>query len=141
MQYKHKTFIKTAKIFAQNSYANRLKVGAVLAYDDRILAVGYNGTPKGYDNDCEEYNVITGELETKDLVVHAEQNLICFCAKNGIKTDGCTLYITHSPCITCAKLIASAGIKKVIYETDYRSNLGIELLKELGVEVEKFLDN
>lgn len=138
MKLREKTFIETAKIFAQNSYANRLKVGAVLAYDDRILAVGYNGTPKGYDNDCEEYNVITGEYETKDIVVHAEQNLICFCAKNGIKTNGCTLYITHSPCITCAKLIASAGIKEVIYEKDYRNNGGIKLLLELAIKVRKF---
>lgn len=138
MKLREKTFIETAKIFAQNSYAQRLKVGAVLSKDDRILAVGYNGTPSGYSNECEEIDIITGELKTKDIVVHAEQNLICFCAKNGIKTNGCTLYITHSPCITCAKLIASAGIKGVIYEKDYRNDSGIKLLLELGIKVRKF---
>lgn len=138
MKLREKTFIETAKIFAQNSYAQRLKVGAVLSKDDRILAVGYNGTPSSYSNECEEIDIITGELKTKDIVVHAEQNLICFCAKNGIKTNGCTLYITHSPCITCAKLIASAGIKEVIYEKDYRNDSGIKLLLELGIKVRKF---
>lgn len=138
MKLREKTFIETAKIFSQNSYAQRLKVGAVLSKDDRILAVGYNGTPSGYSNECEEIDIITGELKTKDIVVHAEQNLICFCAKNGIKTNGCTLYITHSPCITCAKLIASAGIKEVIYEKDYRNDSGIKLLLELGIKVRKF---
>lgn len=138
MKLRGKTFIETAKIFAQNSYAKRLKVGAVLSKDDRILAVGYNGTPSGYSNECEEIDIITGELKTKDIVVHAEQNLICFCAKNGINTNECTLYITHSPCITCAKLIASAGIKEVIYEKDYRDDSGIKLLLELGIKVRKF---
>lgn len=138
MQFKEETFIEIAKLMAKNSYAERLKVGAVLAKEDRIMATGYNGTPRGYNNECEYIDAITGDKKTKAIVVHAEQNLLMFCAKHGIKTENCTLYITHSPCIDCAKLIASAGIKEVIYDEDYRCNEGIELLKELEVNVRKY---
>lgn len=138
MKFKEKTFIEIAKIMAQNSYAERLKVGAVLAKEDRILATGYNGTPSGYTNECEYIDPVTGEKKTKKVVVHAEQNLLCFCAKHGIKTKGCTLYITHSPCIECAKMIASTGIKEVVYSEDYRCLEGVEMLKELGVNVKRF---
>lgn len=137
MQFKEETFIEIAKLMAKNSYAERLKVGAVLAKEDRIMATGYNGTPRGYSNECEYIDTITGDKKTKNIVVHAEQNLLMFCAKHGIKTEGCTLYITHSPCIDCAKLIASSGIKEVIYDEDYRCNEGIELLRELDVNVKK----
>ena len=138
MRLKDKTFIDIAETMSKNSYAERLQVGAVLAKEDRIMATGYNGTPSGYTNECEYIEPVSGEKKTKDAVIHAEQNLICFCAKHGIKTDGCTLYITHSPCITCAKLIASAGIKEVIYKDDYRNSEGLELLKELNIEVRKY---
>lgn len=138
MQFKDRTFINIAETMSKNSYAERLQVGAVLAKEDRIMATGYNGTPSGYTNECEYIDPITGEKKTKDVVIHAEQNLLCFCAKHGIKTDGCTLYITHSPCITCAKLIAAAGIKEVVYKDDYRNNDGLELLKELDINVEKY---
>lgn len=138
MQFKDKTFITIAEIMSKNSYAERLQVGAVLAKEDRIMATGYNGTPSGYTNECEYIDPVSGEKKTKDAVIHAEQNLICFCAKHGIKTEGCTIYITHSPCITCAKLIASAGIKEVIYRDDYRDSEGVELLLDLGVKVTKY---
>lgn len=141
MQFKDETFIEIAKLMAKNSYAERLKVGAVLAKEDRIMATGYNGTPRGYNNECEYIDTITGDKKTKDIVVHAEQNLLMFCAKHGIKTEGCTLYITHSPCITCAKLIASAGIKEVIYENDYRDREGLDLLNELDIKTKKYSTN
>lgn len=141
MQFKDETFIEIAKLMAKNSYAERLKVGAVLAKEDRIMATGYNGTPKGYNNECEYIDTITGDKKTKDIVVHAEQNLLMFCAKHGIKTEGCTLYITHSPCITCAKLIASAGIKEVVYENDYRDREGLDLLNELDIKTRKHSTN
>lgn len=141
MQFKDETFIEIAKLMAKNSYAERLKVGAVLAKEDRIMATGYNGTPKGYNNECEYIDTITGDKKTKDIVVHAEQNLLMFCAKHGIKTEGCTLYITHSPCITCAKLIASAGIKEVVYENDYRDREGLDLLNELDIKTRKHSKN
>lgn len=138
MQFKDKSFIDIAEIMSKNSYAERLKVGAVLAKEDRIMATGYNGTPSGYTNECEYIDAVTGDKKTKDVVIHAEQNLICFCAKHGIKTEGCTLYITHSPCITCAKLIAAAGIKEVVYKDDYRDSEGLELLKDLNINVRKY---
>ena len=165
MQFRDRTFINVAKEFAKNSYCKRLQVGAVLVRDDRILASAYNGTLPGRSNCCEENSVYcircgwvsddctakicencgshilanSGVNKTKDEVLHAEQNLLMFCAKNGISTNNSIMYITHSPCGMCAKLIAAAGIKKVIYENEYRNSDGIKLLKDYGIDVEKYI--
>jgi dCMP deaminase len=127
---KNDALMATALIWAQCSTAERLKVGAILSKDNRILAQGYNGTLPGADNICEDANGLT-----KDSVVHAEQNLLMFAAKKGIATEGCVVHVTHSPCIFCAKLMISAGIKKVVYCHEYRSREGLELLREFGVHV------
>ena len=126
--------LNAAKAYAQLSYAKRLKVGAVLVKDDRIISVGYNGMPSGVDNDCEDE--IDGQLVTKPGLVHAEMNVIAFAAKNGMSTNQCIMIITHSPCFECSKLIIQSGIKKVLYETEYRLTEGLDFLRECGVEVE-----
>jgi dCMP deaminase len=151
--------VETARIWSQQSYCKRLKVGAVLSKDGRILATGYNGTISGLENRCEDsiwkckfcgfesankidrcptcnLEHIEEILTTSDFVLHAEQNVITFSAKNGISTKGCTLYITHSPCKQCSKIIAQSGIKRVVYETEYRDRDGVEFLEKVGVEVE-----
>lgn len=152
--------LKTAKAYAELSYAQRLKVGAVLIKDDRIISIGYNGMPSGIDNTCEDVvkrqkvtptkriNVLTQmpihkteeyeELVTKPGLVHAEMNVIAFAAKNGMSTDQCIMIVTHAPCHECSKLIIQSGIKKVIYETEYRLRDGIDFLEECGVKVERF---
>lgn len=121
--------LKVARIYASLSSATRLKCGAVLVTPDnsRVLMCGYNGTLPGMDNTCENNNV------TKEDVVHAEQNVLMACAKYGIKTEHCVLYCTHSPCIHCAKLIISAGIKLVVYIEEYRDPAGVELLKQNNI--------
>lgn len=118
-----------AKLYSNLSQARRLKCGAALATPDnsRVIMCGYNGTLTGLDNACEIDN------ETKGEVVHAEQNVLMACAKLGIATDGCVLYCTHSPCIDCAKLIASAGISRVYFNAYYRNIDGLELLERAGV--------
>lgn len=120
-----KLMIETAINVSNYSTCTRVKVGAVLALDDRIIASGYNGTAKGLEhcNDIftgneKDFSAIHHDFSTKNEI-HAEQNLISFCAKNGIKTDGATIYITHSPCIHCAKLIIASGIKRVVYNELY----------------------
>ena len=128
-------FMDVALRTAQMSYAIRSKVGSVLVKDNRIIATGWNGTPAGADNCCEETCV--SELKTKPNVIHAEANIIYFCAKNGIKTDGTILYITLSPCSTCALAIIQAGIKKVYYHEEYRDTTGLDILRESDIEVEK----
>jgi dCMP deaminase len=132
----NKLFIESAVLSSQMSFCNRLKVGAVLVKDNRILANGWNGTISGLPNDCEE--MTKNGLKTSEFVLHAEQNVITFSAKQGIPTNGCTLYITHSPCKMCSKLIAQSGIKKVVYQDEYRDSEGVEFLKKTGVEVEKY---
>ena len=119
-----------AKLYSNMSRAERLKTGAALATPDnsRIIMCGYNGTIAGLDNQCEVDNVTKGE------VVHAEQNVLMACAKYGIATNNCVLYITHSPCIDCAKLIISAGISRVYFNSYYRKQEGLELLERAGVE-------
>ena len=126
-----KANIDIAYIYAKLSYAKRRKCGAVLVTPDnkRILMGGYNGTLPGFPNVCEENN------KTLEEVVHAEQNVITFCAKNGIKTDGCILYSTTLPCVNCAKLIISAGIKTVYFVEDYRDTRSLELFQKSGVGV------
>lgn len=122
--------IKTAQIWADLSRCARSKVGAVIAKNGRIIATGYNGTPPGYDNKCEDC-----DGNTRPEVLHAEENAIVFCARHGLSTEGCDLYTSLSPCPGCAKMIAAAGIKRVFYKTQYRDPMGIELLEKLNVEV------
>mgnify|MGYP002624840604 FL=1 len=122
--------IKTAQIWADLSRCARSKVGAVIAKNGRIIATGYNGTPPGYDNKCEDC-----DGNTRPEVLHAEENAIVFCARHGLATEGCDLYTSLSPCPGCAKMIAAAGINRVFYKTQYRDYVGIELLEKLNVEV------
>lgn len=122
--------IKTAEIWADLSRCSRSKVGAVIARNGRIIATGYNGTPPGYDNKCEDC-----DGNTRPEVLHAEENAIVFCARHGLSTEGCDLYTSLSPCPGCAKMISAAGIKRVFYKTQYRDLMGIELLEKLNVEV------
>ena len=132
MRNKDKTLLKTAFLFAEESYCNRLKVGAVIAKDTRIISTGYNGTISGMDNCCEDK-----DDRTKRTVLHAEQNALMFALRNGTSTLGTTMYITHSPCEDCAKLIAQSGIAKVIYSEDYRDLNGVKFLQEANVKVEQ----
>ena len=131
-----KYYIKVAQLCANNSYALKLKVGAVIVKDDQIISDGFNGTPCGFENRCETKN-INGELKTLPYVLHAESNAILKCAKYGKSTNGSTLYITHSPCIECAKLIIQAGIVRVVYLDVYRTIDGIVILRKSGINVEK----
>jgi dCMP deaminase len=126
----------SAKLSANMSHCNRAKVGSVLVKDNRIVSNGWNGTVSGMDNCCEESDE-SGNLVTSKFVVHAEANCILFAAKSGISTNGCSLYVTLSPCSECAKLIAQAGIKKVYYNEAYRDQSGVDYLKSFGVVVEK----
>ena len=132
-----KYYIKVAQVCAKNSYAIKLKVGAIIVKDNQIISDGFNGTPSGFANKCEIFNVY-GDLCTLPYVLHAESNAILKCAKYGRPTNGSTLYITHSPCIECAKLIIQAGIIRVVYLEDYKKSEGLELLKRVGIKVEKF---
>lgn len=131
-----KYYIKVAQLCANNSYALKLKVGAVIVKDNQIISDGFNGTPCGFENRCETKN-INGELKTLPYVLHAESNAILKCAKYGRSTNGATLYITHSPCIECAKLIIQAGIVRVVYLDVYRTIDGIVILRKSGINVEK----
>lgn len=119
-----------AEIWAENSYCQRRKVGALIVKDKMIISDGYNGTPSGFENVCEDENNLT-----KPYVLHAEANAITKIARSSNNSDGATLYVTDSPCIECAKLIIQAGIKRVIYARDYRLNDGVELMKRAGIEV------
>ena len=133
--------MKTAELYARHSRSQRNKVGAVLVNDDneRILMCGYNGTPSNGDNNCEYVNK-DGELVTKPEVVHAEENVILFCAKMGISTQNKILYTTLSPCFQCAKMIITAGIKRVVFNELYRDTSGVDLLKQYGVEIYQIED-
>lgn len=153
-----KYYLKVAKVCAENSYAKKLKVGAVIVKDGQIMSDGFNGTPSGFENSCEvsycgasyvcncnEQTCIESDCEllaltTKPEVLHAESNAILKCAKFGRPTNNATLYITHSPCIDCAKLIIQAGIIRVVYLEDYRKDDGIKLLRKANINVEKFKD-
>ena len=132
-----KYYIKVAQLCAKNSYAIKLQVGAIIVKDNQIISDGFNGTPCGFENKC-EVRSMDGNLHTLPYVLHAESNAILKCAKYGRPTNGSTLYITHSPCIECAKLIIQAGIIRVVYLEDYRKAEGLELLKKAGINVEKF---
>lgn len=120
-----------AAIWAENSYCKRRKVGALVVKDKMIISDGYNGTPSGFENVCEDENNVT-----KSYVLHAEANAITKLARSSNNSDGSTLYITSSPCIECAKLIIQAGIKRVVYAEKYRLTDGIDLLERAGIEVD-----
>jgi dCMP deaminase len=121
-------YLRMARIWAENSYCKRRQVGALVVKDQRIISDGYNGTPSGFDNLCEENNV------SFPYVLHAEANAITKLARSHNNSEGSTLYVTASPCLECAKLIIQAGIKRVIYGENYRLDDGIQLLKRAGIE-------
>lgn len=124
-------YLQMARIWAQNSYCQRRQVGALVVKEGMIISDGYNGTPSGFENVCEDNNGIT-----KPYVLHAEANAITKLARSSNNSDGATIYITASPCIECAKLIIQAGIKRVVYGEKYRLTDGIELLERAGIEIE-----
>lgn len=123
-------YMRMARIWGENSYCKRRQVGALLVKDKMIISDGYNGTPSGFENDCEDE-----ENNSKPYVLHAEANAITKVARSHNSSEGATLYVTASPCMECAKLIIQAGIKRVVYGEQYRINDGIELLKRAGIEV------
>ena len=124
----------TAKIFAELSHARRLHVGAIVVKDDRIISIGYNGMPAGWDNNCEDE--INNELKTKPEVLHAESNAIAKLAKSSESGLGADIFITHAPCMDCAKLIYQSGIKRVYFGMAYRDDAGIKFLEKSGITVE-----
>ena len=126
-------YIQMARIWAENSYCVRRKVGALIVKDKMIISDGYNGTPAGFENVCEDE--ITGK--TKPYVLHAEANAITKVAKSNNSSQDATLYVTASPCIECAKLIIQSGIKRVVYCDQYHTEDGLELMKRVGIEVIK----
>ena len=148
-------YMKTAETFAELSHARRLHVGAIIVKDDRIISIGYNGMPAGWDNDCEnrvyanEWTIDANEwqhkdetgrpynLKTKPEVLHAETNAIAKLAKSNESGMGATMFITHAPCLDCAKLIYQSGINSVLYRNTYRDTSGITFLEKSGVTVEK----
>jgi dCMP deaminase len=161
-------YMKTAETFAELSHARRLHVGAIVVKDDRIISIGYNGMPAGWDNNCEDREYMNRDaggwlnpdeieekwpfvetsdedsayigryrLKTKSEVLHAETNAISKLAKSTESGDGAAIFITHAPCLDCAKLIYQSGINSVFYRSSYRSTDGIEFLTKSGVTVEK----
>jgi dCMP deaminase len=126
-----KRYIRMATILAENSYCTRRQVGALIVKNQRIISDGYNGTPAGFENICEDENNVT-----KPYVLHAEANAITKIARSNNSSEGATLYVTASPCIECAKLIIQAGIKRVVYSEKYRLEDGLELLRKANIEVE-----
>lgn len=157
-----KAYMKTAEVFAELSHARRLHVGAIVVKDDRIISIGYNGMPAGWENDCEYKDYMSSDaggwlnpdeieerwqyleedgtrytLKTRPEVLHAETNAISKLAKSTESGDGATMFITHSPCLDCAKLIYQSGINSVFYRNSYRNDDGITFLKQSGVLVEK----
>ena len=127
-----RAYLKMAVDWGQLSHCNRKKVGAIIVKDGQIISDGFNGTPSGFENNCE-----TEENETHWFVIHAECNAIIKCAKFGNSCKGATMYQTYSPCKDCSKLILQAGIKRVVYNEEYKDTAGIDFLNESGVETEK----
>jgi len=123
-------YMRMARVWAENSYCVRRQVGALMVKDQRIISDGYNGTPSGFENVCEDENNVS-----KPYVLHAEANAISKVARSHNSSDGATLYVTASPCIECAKLIIQAGVRRVVYGELYRLTDGIDLLKRAGIEV------
>lgn len=131
MKFDHR-YLEMASVWAKNSYCKRRQVGALIVKDRMIISDGYNGTPSGFENVCEDESGVT-----KPYVLHAEANAITKVAKSSNSSDGATLYVTASPCLECSKLIIQSGIKRVVYKDEYRLTDGIDLLKKAGIEVEK----
>jgi dCMP deaminase len=132
-QYRYDiTYLKMAKTWSELSHCDRKKVGALIVKNGMIISDGYNGTPSGYDNCCENEN-----WETHWYTIHAEANAILKCARHGHSCDGSTLYQTHSPCKECSKLILQSGITRLVYIEDYKDLEGVEFLINSGVKVEK----
>jgi dCMP deaminase len=137
-------YMDVAERFAKLSTAKRLQVGAIVIKDDRIISIGYNGMPSGWDNNCEE-SVVWKDgkqlsepiLVTKPEVLHAESNAIAKLARSGESGEGSTIFVTHQPCIECAKLIYQSGVKTVYYSKSYRLSNGLDFLEKSGVEVIK----
>ena len=125
-----KRYLAMANIWGQNSYCQRRKVGALLVKDKMIISDGYNGTPSGFENVCEDEHQVT-----KPYVLHAEANAITKVAKSNNSSEGATMYVTASPCLECAKLIIQSGIKRVVYDEKYRIDDGIRLLERAGIEL------
>ena len=125
-----KSYLTMAGVWAENSYCQRRKVGALIVKDRMIISDGYNGTPCGFENVCEDENGIT-----KPYVLHAEANAITKVAKSNNSSDGATLYVTAAPCVECAKLIIQSGIKRVVYRDSYRVTDGLELMERAGIEI------
>jgi len=142
-----KLYNNIAHEVAKMSHARRLQVGAVIVKDDRVISMGYNGMPAGWDNNCEseetEFDLVTktrtgnGILTTRPEVLHAESNSIAKLAKSNDSGDGADIFITHAPCMECSKLIFQSGIRRVFYSENYRDDNGIKFLKQSGVEVVK----
>ena len=124
-------YMRMARIWAENSYCKRRQVGALLVKNKMIISDGYNGTPSGFENNCEDENNVS-----LPYVLHAEANAITKVARSNNSSDGATLYVTASPCIECAKLIIQAGIVRVVYGEEYRIRDGIELLRQAGIQVD-----
>lgn len=125
-------YLQMAKIWAKNSYCKRRQVGALIVKERMIISDGYNGTPAGFENICEDENG-----KTKPYVLHAEANAITKVAKSSNSSEGATLYVTSSPCMECSKLIIQAGIRRVVYCDEYHNLDGMDLLKRAGIEVVK----
>jgi dCMP deaminase len=150
-----RAYMKTAETFAELSHARRLHVGAIVVKDDRIISIGYNGMPAGWDNNCEDrvyanewsidnnhwdYQEEDGtcyNLKTRPEVLHAETNAIAKLARSNESGMDADIFITHAPCLDCAKLIYQSGIKRVWYGTQYRDSTGTEFLRKSGIEVEQ----
>ena len=128
-----RSYLEMASVWAKNSYCTRRQVGAILVKDRMIISDGYNGTPSGFENVCEDENGVT-----KPYVLHAEANAITKVAKSSNSSLGATLYVTASPCMECAKLIIQAGISRVVYLEEYRITDGVDLLRRAGIRVERF---
>ena len=127
-----KSYMDMASVWARYSYCKRLQVGALIVRDKMIISDGYNGTPSGFENICEDENGVT-----KPYVLHAEANAITKVAKSGNSSEGSTLYVTASPCLECSKLIIQSGIRRVVFRDAYRLTDGIDLLRRAGIEVEQ----
>ena len=142
MKEKHiKAYMKTAEIFAECSTAIRLHVGAIIVKDDTIISIGYNGMPSGWDNNCEYVfrhpQTKIEELVTRKEVLHAESNAIAKLAKSSQSGSDASIFITHAPCLDCAKLIYQSGISSVYYRNSYRDVAGVDFLKKCNIDVEQ----
>jgi dCMP deaminase len=134
-------FMDVAKRFAELSSAKRLKVGSIIVKDDRIISIGYNGMPSGWTNECEieKFDAYgRSEYTTKPEVIHAEANAIAKLAKSNESGKDAMMFLTHAPCVECAKMIYTAGITKVLYGEDYKNDAGVVFLQQCNVEVDKY---